>query len=296
MFQVALGGYSLTSVGAFFDDVPIYSEPGFTIMSPLEIEVSKCDIFYILVRKRSDTSGSQFESLTVSNLTATVKDATNGVDIPSRLTVNDIYGIWDSDPSVFFPLVLKIDNNINVDNINSRVRILDCYISDNTDNEFISFRTTINEDDNFFHYMPFYTSELKNRYSNTAIGRQAYFKVKNSTDGYMLFSPYAYLVEVEKDDINVSFSYPLESIYYKRQDTYNNEGFYFEISAYSHSFVEEGVSLINVPNYQKAAVLHVDSYLYTKLVELGDNAFVDISIQGILSGIIDTFRIFLTRK
>ncbi len=63
MFQVALGGYSLTSVGAFFDDVPIYSEPGFTIMSPLEIEVSKCDIFYILVRKRSDTSGSQFESL-----------------------------------------------------------------------------------------------------------------------------------------------------------------------------------------------------------------------------------------
>ena len=36
--------------------------------------------------------------------------------------------------------------------------------------------------------------------------------------------------------------------------------------------------------------------MYTKLVELGDNAFVDISIQGILSGIIDTFRIFFTRR
>ena len=160
----------------------------------------------------------------------------------------------------------------------------------------ISFRVTVSDDGNFFHYIPFYINDLKSRYSNTAIGRQAYFKVKNNTDGYILFSPYAYLVEVEKDDINVSFSYPLESIYYKRQETYNDESFYFEISAYSHSFVEEGVSLINIPSYQKAAVLHIDSYMYTKLVELGDNAFVDISIQGILSGIVDTFRIFLTRK
>ena len=100
---------------------------------------------------------------------------------------------------------------------------------------------------------------------------------------------------ISPNDINVSFSYPVGSIFYKRQETYNNEEFYFEISSYSHSFVAEGVNLINVPNFQKAAVLHVDSYLYTKLTELRENVFVDISVQGVLSGSIDTFRIFLTR-
>ena len=296
MFQAALGGYSLTSTGSFFDDTPVYNEPGFTIMYPLEIEISKCDTFYILIRKRSDLSGSQFENLVVSNLIATVKDSTNGIDVSSRLTANDIHETWDSDPSVFLPIVLEVNNNINVNNVNSRVRILDCYISDSTDNNFISFRVTVNDDSNLFYYMPFYTNDLKNRYSNTAIGREAYFKVKENTDGYMLFSPYAYLTEVEKDDINLSFSYPLESIFYKRQETYNNEDFYFEISGYSHSFIEEGISLMNIPNFQKVAVLHVDSYMYTKLVEIGTNAFVDISIQGILSGIVDTFRIFFTRN
>ena len=296
MFQVALGGYSLTSVGTFYDDSPVYNEPGYTIMSPLEIEVSKCDIFYILVRKRSNLSGDQFESLSVSNLTVTVKDTTNGIDITSRLIINNIHEPWNPNPSAaFLPLVLKIDNNLDVRVTGSRVRIMDCYITDNTDNNFISFRITIDDDGNFFHYIPLYLNSLGDRHSNTAIGRQAYFKVQNNTDGYILFSPYAYLSEVEKNDIDVSFSYPLGSIYYKRQETYNDEEFYFEISSYSHSFVSEGVSLINIPGFQKAAVLHVDSYLYTKLSELGDNVSVDISIQGILSGIIDTFRIYLTR-
>jgi len=295
MFQAALGGYLLTSVGTFYDDSPVYNEPGYTIMSPLEIEVPKCDTFYILIRKREDLSGTQFENLSVSNLTATVKDTTNGIDISARLTENNIHELWNPDPSGFLPIVLRIDNNLNTDVIGARVRIIDCYVSDNTDNNFISFRVTISDDSNLFHYMPLYTDNLENRHLNTAMGTQAYFRIRDHTDGYILFSPYAYLAEVEKDDMNVSFSYPLESIYYKRQETYNNEEFYFEISSYSHSFVSEGVSLINIPGFQKAAVLHVDSYLYTKLAELGSNVFVNISIEGILSGITDTFRIYLTR-
>lgn len=284
MFQVALGGYYLNGTN-YFDDSPIYYEPGYNIMSPLEIEVFKCDRFFILIRKRIDNK--RFEELTASNLTATVKDATIGKTISSVLITNIIYPGWNKDPSDIIPVVLQIDNNISV-----RVRIIDCLISDNTDNQFISFRTIISDENKLFNYLTVYTNEIENRNSTTTATRQAYYKVKNNTDGYILFSPYAYLTETEKNDTDVLFSYPVESIYYKRQNTYNNEDFSFSIASYSDSFLSEYLSLLNVPKTQKVAVVHIDSYLFTKLTEINKNVYVDIEINGLLSEINDTFRIY----
>lgn len=296
MLQAALGGYYLVSSGiTSYDDFPVYYESGFNIMSPLEIEVSKCDRFYILLRKRADDAGTTFSEPTPPNISVTVKDVTNGEIILSGITLNTIHTEWDSVTPSFSPLVVRIDNSQDVNNPVIRVRAMDCLITDTTDNSFISFRITVSDDTKFFHYLPVYINSIGDRQTTTAAGRSVFFRVKNDTDGYVLFSPYAYLTEVEQNDIRVSFSYPLGSIYYGRQDTYNDEEFNFSVTSYSHSMVAECISLINIPGFRKVAVLHVDSYMHTKLSEISDDVYVDIGVVGTLSDNNDTFRIYFTR-
>ncbi len=292
-FQVALGGNRLASTGVtFFNDSPVYYEPGFSILTPLEIEVDECDSFYILIRKRN---GDSFENLLISNLNVSIKDATKGIDIPFVLMTNTIHDIWNKDPSDFTPLVLRVDNGMDYDSPVTRVRIMDCYISDEIDNKFISFRITVNNNNGLFHYIPVYLNALYDRHNVSTPSREIYYITRSDTDGYILFSPYASLKEVNKNDKNISFSYPLNSIFYKKQETYNEENFTYTVSNVSQSFISESSCLINVPGFHKAAVLHIDSYMDTKIRELGNNVYMDIRVEGELSGITDTLRVNFIR-
>lgn len=296
MLQVALGGSYLVSGAAYsYDDSPVYYEPGFSIMYPLEGDVQKCDVAYVLIRKRADATGTTFSSLLASNLSATVRDVTNGELIPATLATNSVHTEWDSTSPSFSPVVLTITNSLDVSSPVVRVRTMDCVVTDSTDDSFISFRITISDDSKFFHYIPVYTDGIGDRAKNSAAGRIISFRVKNNSDGYILFSPYAYLTEVDSGDISSSFSYPLGSIHYSRQDTYNDEEFDFTISSYSPSWVGEGISLISIPGFRKVAALHIDSYLDTKLAEITTDAYVDVGVVGTLSDNSDTFRVYLTR-
>lgn len=294
MLQVAYGGYYEPGEGVtqFVGD-PVYYEPGFNIMTPLELQGSKSDYFYLLLRKRANADGTDFSEVVPSNLSISVSDATTGDGLITNLTTNTVYPDWDVNPSAIAPLVLRVVNTFDSATPTISVRILDIYIRDTTDNDFITLRVLINDEGRYFHYIPVGTNTISSRNTFTIIGREAYVKLNGATDHYVLFSPYAYLAESSKEDSD--FSYPLDSVFYKRQKTYNDEGFSYSIGSYSHSFVPNVISLMNVPGYSKAAVILIDRVCYNHLLEEGENASVTISIDGELSGMSDEFTVnFIT--
>lgn len=295
MLQVAFGGYQVIADGPDqFIDAPSYHEPGFNIMFPLEITVPKADRFYILVRKRGSRTGTGtlWEEVPVDDLSLTIKDASNGEDVPYSLTTNYLYSMWNDDPSTDTPLVLEVDNAIDVNDPITRVRVVDCYIKDTNDNDSISFRVFVDDEDKYFYYIPVKMTDIANRETYTSVGRDVYVRITSSSDYYILFSPYAYLIE--STSANSDFSYPLNSVFYRRQSTFNDENYSFSMSSYSHSFMPEVLSIMNVPGFHKVGVILVDNILYKYLTSEAENAYVDISINGQLSGISDVFRINFT--
>jgi hypothetical protein len=293
MLQVAFAGKNLVNGGNTLVDNPIYYEPGFNLMSPLEIESSKADYIYLLVRKRSDGTGSIFEEILTDNLTFTAKDATNGEPLITQIELNNLNTSWDPPHPLVDPedlILLTIENQLDPSDPSLRVRIMDCYIKDTSDNTFLSFRVTVNSDNEiYFYYIPVERSNISDRNTFSAASREAFVKMSGASDFYILFSPYAWLKEDTKD--KADFSYPENSIYYRRQKTYNEEDFTYSLVAYNYSFVPDLISVMNVPGYRKAGIILVDNLLYRNLIEQQSSAYADISIVGELSGIVDTFKV-----
>ena len=65
------------------------------------------------------------------------------------------------------------------------------------------------------------------------------------------------------------------------------------MQAWSHGWVEESVSVLNVPGYKKAGVILVDNSIYANIQLLQRSANLTVSITGELSGIEDTFIVNL---
>ena len=141
MIQAAIGGYEVFGTSGFtsFTDAPnSYYEPGFSIMFPLEFSLSKSDIVYVLLRKRTDTTENTFYNIDIDSLSISVKDSSNGRSVSYEILDNDINSNWNTDE--FDAIVLKIQLAINGDESeasSARVRSVDCYVKDST-NDFIS--------------------------------------------------------------------------------------------------------------------------------------------------------------
>jgi len=303
MIQAALGGYkkviSIINSSTVYDDTPTYYEPGYSILYPLEIEVPIADQVYMLIRKRSDAYGQSFEQLSASDLSVVVKDITTGESIPAHFQTNsassNIYHLgWNDNPSAFIPLVLVINNSIDVNNPIVRVRVLDCFVKDVNDNKFLKYRLTINDENKLFYYIANNLNDIGERSTFTAAGREGIANISDNSDSYVVFSPFAYFREVNKEKSD--FSYPLGSIFYERQKSYNNEDYTYGIEGYSHDFVMENVSLINVPYYEKAAVLLIDKHLHQEITDGYERVYIDVKVNGTLSDMEDVFRINLIRS
>jgi hypothetical protein len=293
MLQVAFAGSFLVSENENnLVSTPVYYEPGFNIISPLELSISKSDRFYILLRKRDNDSGTSFTNLDKSNISISTVDVTNGEEVLSIVSDNDLNSAWDA-PSGNLPLVLIIENQIDILNPEVRVRVVDCYVNEIGTNNFIKFRVTVEDDNLYFNYIPVDRKALSDRNTFTIEGRQAYVKLNSDSDSYIIFSPFAWLKETTNKDI-ADFSYPQDSIFYQRENTYNKEDFSFSLSAYSNSFIAEQISVMNIPGYKKAGIILIDNMLYRHLIEQGRSAYADISVVGELSNITDTFRVNFT--
>lgn len=298
MLQVAYGGfYRSSSNSNYFYDSPVYYEPGFSTFVPLEISVPNvADRIYILIRRRIDDTETVFDTLYAANMEITVKDPTIGATVPAEIYANSIHTTWDSPTSpIFYPLVAYIDPAIDFTDSNVRVRVLDCYIKDTVNDNFIIFRVYITDQDKLFYYIPVTINDLASRYNTSAIGTTGYMTVYADSDSYMLISPFSGIEEVSKESGEANFSYPLDSVYYKRQKTYNEEDFTFTVGTVSDTFVTNNVSVMNVPGYSKVGVVHVDRYMYQKLLEKEDVAYMDVNVEGKLSGIQDSFRVVFRR-
>ncbi|KKM59935.1 hypothetical protein LCGC14_1546900 [marine sediment metagenome] len=285
MLQAGLGGYKdVVGNQTIYDVSPIFYEPGFNIMFPLELVVPEADQIYILIKRRTDTSGN-FDTLSsIRGFSVVTKDATTGENIPSLIrTASTQYGGWNSTE-----LSVVINNSINIYNPTERVRVLDVFVKDGNAN-CITFRLTVDDSNKLFYYIPIGVNDVRNRPKFSAIGRTGIVSIKKASDTYMLISPFSSIYETEK--LKASFSYPLNTIFYKKQETYNEEDFIFSFVGFSHSFVEECVSFMNIPNYSKVAVLLIDKYLYTNLTQTSEAVSLTIRANGVLSDINETFII-----
>ncbi len=253
-------------------------EPGFNIMTPLELEFPVSDQIVLSIRKRANAAGTTFSGISTNTVSATVVDPTNGQDVPYTLVVADATHI-----------TLTVTNALVMVDPVVRVRVMDIHIKDSTDDDFLTFRVLVNDLNKSLHYILVESNDMNQRVSNSAQGRSIYLSIKGSSDHYLLFSPYAFIKEDRLDEAD--FSYPLNTIFYKRQDSYNDEDYSFSIVSYSHTFMRDVVSVMNVPSYHKAGVLLIDNRIYKDITENRTNPYVYIGVDGELSGISDTFRI-----
>lgn len=294
MLQAAFGGYTLIEgkITEFIDDL-IYYEPGFNFMSPLELSVTKSDTIFMVIRKRSNIIGDSFEDLDYTNVSVTVTDATNGEALSVRISNNNRYLNWNQDPSTNIPVLLEIENQLDLGNPILRVRVIDCEVRDTTDNSSINFRIIVEDDpeDLHFNYIPVHRTIYSDRNTFTAAGREAHVTLKSDSDSYILVSPYAWLKETSKELSD--FSYPPDTFYYQKEKTYNDEDFTFSLQSWNKSWVEDSVSILNVPGYKKVALILIDNSIYKQIVISKRSANFVMAIVGELSGIQDTFTVNL---
>jgi hypothetical protein len=262
-------------------------------MFPLELSVPKSDSIFILIRKR-DSIGTGFENdLVHTDLSVTAKDATNG-ELLNSFTSESTYEPWNDDPSSNTPVLLDIRNQISQSApAILRVRIIDVEVKDLTDNSFLNFRIIVEEDptDLHFNYIPISRTTYTDRNTFTAASRSMYMTLRSDSDAYIIVSPYAWVAESTKELSD--FSYPLDASYYKREITYNNEDFDFSLQSWSHDFVEEYISVMNIPGYKKAGLILIDNAIYNNIKELKRSINFTISVNGELSSIEDTFIVNL---
>jgi hypothetical protein len=291
MLQAAFGGYTLIedNITEYVDDLTYY-EPGFNLMSPLEMSVPKSDSIFILIRKREATGFDN--NLIPANLSVSAKDVTNGEPLTVFSSLSSRDG-WNDDPSSNTPILLTIANQIGSGNAPLRVRVIDCEVKDVTDNSFISFRIIVDEDptDLHFNYIPVSRTTYADRNTFTAASRSIYMTLRSDSDAYIIVSPYAWLIETTKDLSD--FSYPPDTSYYKREVTYNSEDFDFSLQSWSHTFVEDNISVVNIPGYKKVGLILIDNSIYNSIKELKRSINFTVSISGELSGIEDTFTVNL---
>ena len=294
MLQVAFGGYTLIedSSTEYTDNLSFY-EPGFNIMFPLELSVPKSDSIFILIRKRDSDGISYDNNLVSTHISVTAKDATNGEELIVFTSDSD-RDQWNDDPSSNTPVLLEIRNQISVqDPAILRVRVIDIKVQDTRDNSFISFRIIVEEDptDLHFNYIPVSRITYVDRNTFTAASRQIYMTLRSDSDAYIIVSPYAWLAETTKELSD--FSYPPDTSYYKREDTFNSEDFTFSLQSWSNSFVEDNVSVINIPGYKKACLILIDNAIYDSIKSIQRSINFTVSVVGELSGIEDEFIVNL---
>ncbi len=301
LLQVAYGGYTLVAPSTEVKEVitnASYSEPAFTTPNSIEFEIDKADQFYFIIRKRANISGTTFETLDANNFTVDATDATLGVQIDYSLenfsSSSPYYSPnWEEGLADNQKLILAVDSGTPVDSPVSRIRAIDCKIKDRTDSSVLFFRVLVDDFNKVFYFLSVRSNEIGNRNEFATAGSTISRDLDGKSDFYVLISPFASFNEVDKG--SHSFAYPLNSIFYNRQNTYNQEDFAYQIISYSHPSLEDNVRVKNVPGYPQMGVIIVDRELYDDTSGVTSTIGVDVEARGLISEMRDTFRITFVR-
>tara|TARA_Y100000310_G_C20695595_1_gene825458 strand:+ start:3498 stop:4412 length:915 start_codon:yes stop_codon:yes gene_type:complete len=292
MLQATIGGYQNTNSNNVFVTSPIYREPGFDILNPFETNISAtAKIVYILLSIRTDDTGDNFEAGTAdpgSRFTITATNATNGDALTTSVSTNSVNTNWNT--SKFNPYVIQVVTGVTVNNRQSFVESFDILIKDSTTSSMITFRVATGTSGAGFHYLNVTNRSENLRAKSSTLGGTGLVKL-SKLGSYVLLSPVSAFKEVDKSISE--FSYPLNTIYYQREDVVNDEIFDFVISNSEPSLVADDIQVIAIPEFFRGAVLIIDGQLQTDLLDAGTAGFVDIKATSKISNNEDSFRVHL---
>lgn len=303
LIQAAYGGYLLNTPYTSVREELVYAEPGFTTNSPIEFALDKADQFYFVIRKRADDYGITFEDIVSSNFVVSVKDATLGLPITATLenfgsgdlSESDLTfdSKWQDGLTVDKKVVLIVDSGTPPTTPSHRIRIIDCEIRDRVDDSTLFFRVLVDDYSKVFSFLEVRSDSIGERNTYSTEGSTTYRSVDGKGDFYILISPFASFYEVDKGE--QSFDYPLNTIFYKRSDSYNKEDFAYQITGFSHSALRDSVRVKNVPGYPQMGVIIVDKEAYNAMSGIRTTIYVDVEARGLISEMRDTFRMTLVR-
>jgi len=301
--QVSYGGYDLTDPSTEVrEDITDgdYVEPGYTTMSPVEFVIDKADSFYFIIRKRENTFGTTFEGLSAANLVVNVVDITLDTQLDYSFqdfssTAEGYSSLWeDGVTSDDEKIILRVDNGFPLTSPTDRIRVIDCIIRDIRDDTLISFRVLVDDFNKNFNFIAVKSNEVSQRNTFSTVGSSARIEIDGKGDSYFLISPFSSFREVSKGSGN--FAYPLNTIFYLRQATFNQEGFSYSIKSYSHDFLLNNVRVQNVPGFLKMGVATIDRNLYNDLSGISGEIYMNIEVRGLISEMTETFKINFNRK
>lgn len=285
MIQASFAGKELNNI-LTINDLTFY-EPGYTMLSPLELIIGEADNIYMAFRKRDETN------LDVSNFNLIAKDASSGEVIETYL------GLMDSS-NIYYQTQWEesTDRLLGVISANSlispfRIRNIECTLTDITDNNFINFNIICDTSNIIFHYLTVTEGNYNSELFSSIVGEEAIINLDGDGSKFLLLSPLSKFVRASQDESN--FSYPLETTYYKRDNILNDEDFSFTISNFSHSAIENNVSITHVPQYPKVGLLLVDKYLQKELEGINGTIYCDIEARGQVSEAAKVFRVYFKR-
>ena len=298
LLQVAYGGYLLVDPATEVKEELVYVEPGFTAIGTIEYALDKADQFYFIIRKRSDIYGTVFDDIDSSDIIVSITDATIGSRLDAIVSnFNSSLSYYDADWEDGLAdskkVVVAINSGVPISSPSDRIRIIDCNIRDRTDDSVVFFRVLIDDSSKTFHFLSVRSNEPVNRNIYSTAGSSIASSVDGKGDFYVLISPFASFYE--SPDGGYDFAYPLNTRFYKRQDTYNQEDFSYHIIKYSHRELEDAIRVSNVPGYPQMGVIIVDRGMYDNLSSVIGASYVDVGVRGLMSDMRDAFRMNLTK-
>ena len=320
MLQVARFGYTYNEVNNIESSLT-YLESGFNYFYPIEYDFSTADTVYFSIRKRSDSSGTVFDTPIAKDYDIVATDVSNGALLSASIFDNSYANnLFPSSPSLpaltdeeMF-VIIQCKDLLSL--YGQRVGTVDCVVGDRSGNYSIHFRFTISITSSNMSFMSFDMGRLQDRRSNSVLGNETVLVIReenasvfgksqppvsqHSGNLYLLLSPITSFRE--SDDSDYTFSYPINFLFYKREPEYNDEEYVWTISSVSHDFVSDNVKIFPVPYYHKVGVFWVDQHMLKDMqiqnVEIGGTGlgtiYADITATGRISGATYTFRTYFS--
>jgi len=281
MLQAVIGGYSISGVNTFYSAPNTYLEPGFNTFNPLSLSVSNADEIYILLRRRTNITGTTFAPDNANDYTVIVKDLTNGNDLDYTFVSNSlINNAWHEGGLNLAPFVLTVESKSTSTAVFTEYfhRLIEIFVVHDSTGQSLLFHILMTAPVAGFTWLTVQHDKYDSRPTSSSNNSKIEVEV-GGKGAYVLLSPNSTIVESIQESANFSFGSGI--IFYSRTEVSTDEGFTFEIDNVSHDFISEYCDISGVPEYLSVGVLSIDAAVRSRLDSVAQDVyFCGISVGG----------------